>query len=105
MAASMELNYLQRIAEDIQRHVSKDEMPDENTRGLFRIYAVLLLAKGEAVTTTDVHNAWVAWMCSIDPEHESIVPSEDLADAVVESDQPYVDAIVAVSRARITRAD
>lgn len=95
----MELNYLDQIAEAIRIKISSDEIPDENTKALFRIYAVLLLAKGEEVTNADVHNAWVAWMCAINPGHESIVPHCHLTEDVAQSDQPYVDAIIATSRA------
>ncbi|WP_445442620.1 DUF7701 domain-containing protein [Clavibacter sp. km1a] len=100
----MEINYLEQIAGNIRERVAPNELPDENTRLLFRMYAVLLLAKGESVTAADVHNAWVAWMCSVNSAHESIVPYEDLAEDVASSDQPYVDAIIATARARAADA-
>lgn len=92
----MDLNYIEIVAEEIRAEVSPIDLPDENTRLLFRIYAVLLLAKGSRVDARDVHNAWVAWMCSIDRSHEALVPFEDLQHDVAAMDDAYVAAIHAV---------
>lgn len=93
----MELNYLEEIAERIRARVAPEDIPDENTKLLFRIYAVLMLAKGTNVSSADVHNAWVAWMCSADPRHAALVPFTQLTREVARSDLPYVDAIHAVA--------
>lgn len=89
----MGLNYLDNIAMQIRERVSASDLPDEDVRGLFRMYAVLLLAKGTAVTTEDVHNAWAAWMSEKDPAHEAIVPFSRLPKCVALDDLPYAEAI------------
>jgi hypothetical protein len=78
--------------------VPPSDLPDENSRLLFRIYAVLALAKGEAVTAEDVHNAWVAWASSINADHESLVPFNELDHETASFDKPYVEAIHEASR-------
>jgi hypothetical protein len=65
---------------------------------LYRIYAVLCLAKGEATTLEDVHDAWAAWRSGNLANHRSLVPFDQLTPAVQALDQPYVDAIHAVAR-------
>jgi hypothetical protein len=87
------MNYIDRVAETIRRRVSPDKLPEENTAALFRLYAVLALAKGEDVTLEDVHNAWSAWMIGRDPNHESIRPFKELRPEVQREDEPYVKAI------------
>lgn len=94
----MDLTYLDGLGARIRALVPKADLPDENTRGLFRIYAVLMLAKGTAVTTEDVHNAWAAWMAGIDPDHEALVPFQDLGADVASDDEPYAQAIRAVAK-------
>jgi len=95
----MGLNYLDELGARIRAQVPKADLPDENTRGLFRIYAVLLLAKGAAVTSEDVHNAWAAWMAGLDAGHEALVPFEDLDPAIASDDEPFADAIRIVAKA------
>ena len=70
---------------------------DSNSQSLFLSYAALALAKGEAVTPRDVHNTWAAWMASIDPTHEAIVPFEQLDRQTQADDDPFVRAIREVS--------
>lgn len=90
--------YLDELAEAIRRAVPPDALPEGNTFPLFRVYAVLLLAKGEQVTRADVHNAWVAWMAGEGGYHESLVPFSDLNPATQAEDSPYVVAIRTVAR-------
>jgi hypothetical protein len=92
--------YLDELAEAIRRAVPPEALPDGDTLALFRLYAVLLLAKGEQVTRCDVHNAWVAWMAGQEGDHESLVPFADLDSETQAEDSPYVVAIRAVARAR-----
>lgn len=87
------MNYLDKLAARIRSKVPSSSLPEDDTIDLFRIYAVLLLAKGTAVTATDVHNAWVAWMLERQPGHESAVPFEELGETVAAEDEPYVQAI------------
>lgn len=74
-----------------------DVLPAEDTTGLFLMYAVLLLAKGEEVTREDVHNAWVAWMVGKGAEHESLVPYGNLPADTQAEDSPFVLAIRSVA--------
>ena len=94
-------NYIQQMAEAIRLQVSPDKLPDENSRLLFRVYAVLAIAKGLSVSEEDVHAAWVAWMTGIDPAHEALVPFEELDHDTRTSDRPYVEAIRAAVRAQL----
>lgn len=94
----MDLNYLDELGARIRGRVPKSDLPDDETSDLFRIYAVLLLAKGQDVTAEDVHNAWVAWMARRDPDHESLCPFEELSNEVAADDEPYLNAIRLVAR-------
>jgi hypothetical protein len=94
------LSYVEELAEAIRRAVPPDVLPDGDTSVLFRLYAVLALAKGEGVVLEDVHDAWSAWMTGRDPRHGSLRPLAELHADVRRSDEPYLDAIRAVARAR-----
>lgn len=87
------MNYLDALGAKIRSHVPPSHLPEEDTHALFRLYAVLMLAKGSRVTLEDVHNAWVAWKIDTDPLHESLVPYSELPSSVAEEDQPYANAI------------
>jgi hypothetical protein len=97
VAGNVDLNYLDELGERIRARVPRSELPEEDTRTLFRIYAVLLLAKGTEVTAADVHNAWAAWMLQINPSHDAIVPYMELEGDLAAGDLPYVEAIRAVA--------
>lgn len=92
------MTYLDDLADRIRQEVPEHALPDGDTSGLFRLYAVLLLAKGQEVTGADVHNAWVAWMAGQNGSHESLVPYENLAPEVQAEDSPYAQAIRVVAR-------
>lgn len=94
------VNYIDRIAQQIREHVPRQYLPSNDADALFRIYAVLLLAKGDLVSAADVHNAWSAWMAGCEADHESLVPLEQLPSEAVEQDVPFVKAIRAVARAQ-----
>lgn len=63
---------------------------------LLRLYALLALVKGAAVTDEDVHHAWSAWTAARRPDHRSLVPFGDLAPEVQALDTRYAEAIRAV---------
>lgn len=65
--------------------------------GLFRLYAVLARAKGATVSSSDVHDAWAAWIQVQDPSHPSLVPYDELDSDTQAEDDEYVDAIRRVS--------
>lgn len=91
------MNYLQDIADAIQAEVPADQLPNEDASALFRIYAVLALAKGSAVTAEDVHNGWAAWMTASNPTHESVEPFDQLSRKIQSDDEPFVKAIRTVA--------
>ncbi len=91
------MTYLDELAAEIERQVPRELLPDEDTRPLFRLYALLALAKGPAVDVVDVHNAWAAWMQERHPDHHSIKPFEELDAQTQASDEPFVRAIRAVA--------
>ena len=87
-------NYLDAIAALIRDEVpSRAVPPTTGTESLFRIYAVLLQAKGRKVSSQDVHNAWVAWMTDRDGEHSALVPYDELSEDIAREDDVYVAAI------------
>lgn len=88
--------YLNDIAAKIRKHVPEDQIPDGDADDLFRLYAILLRAKGADVTQSDIHDAWSAWMVRRKGEHESLVTYENLAAEVQEEDRVFT---VAVQRA------
>jgi hypothetical protein len=92
----VEVNYLDEIASRIREQVPESKLPHVETSALFRIYAVLLLAKGASVSLSDVHNAWVAWTCGRNPEHAALIPFSELSEDVASADLPYVQAILKV---------
>lgn len=91
------MTYLDELAGEIEREVPAELLPAENTKQLFRLYAVLLLAKGKEVTARDVHNAWAAWMQERSPRHRSIKPFSELDARTQASDEPFAQAIRSVA--------
>lgn len=94
------MTYLDQIAHAIRQAAQPDALPDDDTTDLFRLYAVLLLAKGSVVTHEDVHNAWVAWMLSKGEHHPSLVPFDNLDAQTQAEDSPFVEAIREIARNR-----
>ena len=94
--------YLEAVAAEIRDAVPSGALPPEDTTGLFLVYAVLLLAKGEDVTGEDVHNAWVAWAVASGKRHESMVPYADLPPETKAEDSPYAQAIRSMAKRHAT---
>jgi hypothetical protein len=91
------MSYLDDLAGQIEHEVSADVVPQQGTGLLFRLYALLLLTKGTAVTAADVHNAWAVWMQEKDPGHPAIRPFGELDAATQASDEPFLAAIKTVA--------
>jgi hypothetical protein len=91
------MTYLDALATEIERRVPRELLPDDGTDSLFRLYALLALAKGRAVSAVDVHNAWAAWMQERNPGHRSIRPFDELDGDIQASDAPFVEAIRAAA--------
>lgn len=94
------MTYLDLLADRIRSCLPPSAEPPAESDGLFRIYAVLLLAKGEQVTDEDVHNAWSAWMQSTGGAHEALLPFHDLEPEIRAFDSPYAEAIRTAARQR-----
>lgn len=93
--------YIGELADAILAEVDPAKVPSRHeVASLFRIYAVLALAKGKRVSAADVHDAWSAWKFGHDPVNRSLVPFEQLTPDVQRMDDPYVEAIRAVAIAR-----
>lgn len=94
------MNYLDILAHSIADECGatiEGEIPLEDLL-LYRIYALLCLAKGTRTTSEDVHDAWAVWCAEEDPEHHSLVPFDELRFETQLLDDPYRDAIRAVAR-------
>jgi hypothetical protein len=98
------VTYIEDLAARIRSFVPPQLLPDDDVDSLFLIYAALGLAKGEAVTRRDVHNAWAAWMAARKPSHESIRPFDDLDQATRAEDDPFVSAIRRAVRETLTQS-
>ena len=85
--------YLDDIAAKIRTHIPEERMPDGDSDELFRIYAVLLRAKGADITRSDIHDAWSAWMVKRDSEHASLVAYENLPKDIREEDRVFASAV------------
>jgi hypothetical protein len=96
-------NYIDAMADAIRAQTPRDLVPEDadDPRSLFRLYALLALTVGEAVTTREVHDAWAVWMLERGEQHESIVPFGQLDAEVQAEDEPFVKAI----RAAVTRGE
>lgn len=93
-------SYIAKDAALIRAELSPGVQPPAQSEALFLFYAVLMRAKGEAVTAADVHDAWAAWTESTHGEHKSLVPFESLDTDVQDEDLPYVEAIRRAARRR-----
>lgn len=87
------MNYISGLAERIKQDIPESALPATDVELLFLLYAVLLLAKGTAVESEDVHNAWTAWMTACGEQHESMVPFADLPESVKREDEVFLRAI------------
>ncbi len=87
------MNFLDLIAAEIQRTADADALPPDEDLPLYRLYAVLLLAKGECVTAEDVHNAWAAWASEHEAHSRNLLPYKELSLHAQKKDQLYVEAI------------
>ncbi|MFE6050473.1 hypothetical protein ACFQ6N_06955 [Kitasatospora sp. NPDC056446] len=92
------MSHLDPIADLIRACLPSEARPPAGSDDLFRIYAVLLQAKGEQVTDEDVHNAWTAWAQSTDDTHKSLVAFDELDAPTRALDAPYTSAIRTAAR-------
>jgi len=91
---SASLSYIDDLAGVIRAETPPDLLPDEpDLDALYRLYALLARVKGTAVTASDVHDAWSAWMLNRGEDHESVVPFEALTPDTQAEDEPFAEAI------------
>ncbi|WP_371788446.1 hypothetical protein OG404_18365 [Streptomyces griseoaurantiacus] len=91
-------NYLEAEARLIREQVPAGTAIPDDSDLLFLVYAVLKRAKGDAVTNSDVHDAWAAWMTFTRGDHPAIVPYQDLTPSVQLEDAPFTAAIRAAGQ-------
>jgi hypothetical protein len=84
--------YIDEIADKVRQKVPISDRPVDAER-LYRMYAVLVRAKGQKTTASDVHDAWSAWMADRNSSHESLIEFDSLSSVVQEQDSVYLDAI------------
>lgn len=68
---------------------------------LLHLYVLLVLTKGTETTCRDVHDAWSLWKVRTlfeEDLHHSLVPFDELPEAVQKLDEPYRDAIHEVAK-------
>lgn len=94
------MTYLDDLALRIREHLPPGTSVPENADRLFVLYAVILRVKGAAVTASDVHDAWSAWMQEHDPSHDALRPYEALSPEVQAEDAPFLKAIQAAGQHR-----
>jgi hypothetical protein len=87
------MNYLDVVAVEIRAIADPRAEPPYDDLLLYRIYALLALAKGAEVTAEDVHDAWVAWATLRLPESQWLKPFDHLPRAVQQMDEPFAAAI------------
>lgn len=92
------MTYLDDLAATIRGYAPANGLPTPKLDSLYRLYAVLALAKGEAVTAEDVHNAWAAWTQDSDTIHSEVRPFSELDHATQAEDAPYAEAIRSAAR-------
>ncbi|MEQ9105077.1 MAG: hypothetical protein RIE53_10290 [Rhodothermales bacterium] len=85
--------YLDEIAELIRSEIPTEAVPEGDSVTLFRMYAVLLRAKGAEVSECDVHDAWSAWTAAFDSDHPALLRYEDLDRPTRKLDEVYCEAI------------
>ncbi len=91
------MNYIEQLATAIRARIPAHLLPDGDLDLLFRIYAVLVLAKRDDVQLEDVHDAWAAWISGQNRGHPSLRPFDDLPSETQRSDLPYLQALRAVA--------
>jgi len=82
-----------------------NKLTEINSPYLLRVYALLVLTKGESITSKDVHDAWAMDM-NFRPktgdcyghDHPCIVPFKELSTEIQLLDDKYVRALIEVAK-------
>lgn len=91
------MNYLDQVAGEVEQAIPAALRPSGDAQMLYRLYALLVFARGAETSLADVHNAWSIWMLEHGIDHESIVPFEALPTEVQREDEPFQRAIISVA--------
>ncbi|MDQ1747149.1 MAG: hypothetical protein QOD07_1412 [Frankiaceae bacterium] len=91
-------SYLRRDAERIRALVESESAAAE-IDPVFFVYAVLMRAKGTAVTAADVHDAWAAAAEIGGKSSAHLVPWDALDGTTQQRDAPFLAAIRAAAAA------
>jgi hypothetical protein len=86
------------VADLVRECLPSEARPPEDATALFLIYALLVRAKGDATTAEDVHDAWSAWMATVNPEHDALLRFDELSPEARAQDTAYVHAIQEAAR-------
>ena len=87
-------SYIETVAQRVWWETGETGMYPANEASLWLGYAVLCLAKGEATTSEDVHDAWSAWaVIEHNGTHRSLIPFAHLSPEIQAYDDLYRDAI------------
>jgi len=87
------MNYLDSLADQIRQELDPDLRPKTRGDELYRLYALLVLVAGQRCTLENVHDAWSTWTAAEDPEHEALIPFDQLSRKAQLKDTPYLSAI------------
>lgn len=85
--------YLDELAKSIRAEIPEQRLPQARVDSLLRSYAVLLRAKGAAVTQSDIHDAWAAWMYEQNATHEDLRPYDELSQSTQDQDRVFTEAV------------
>ena len=94
----MAVTYIDQIAERVRSALPPQSRPSEQADELYRLYALLVLVRGEETTLEDVHDAWSTWMSGLNSSHRSLRPFRELDPDTQAADGPYLLAIKTVAR-------
>ncbi len=89
----MAANYVERVVDQLTEEL------DDCDEDLLRLYALLVLVKGQDCTEEDVHNAWSLWRAMSNPTHSALIPFNQLSATTQALDTPYAEAIRVVAKA------
>ena len=100
--------YIAAIARQIRDVVvdsPADAVAEPVSEQLYAAYALLVLTKGDAVTTSDVHDAWASVHDDETADAADLVPFDQLSAAVQQRDERFAAAIRAVAATRARDAN
>lgn len=99
------MNYLDAAAQRVKQELAPDLRPEIRADELYRLYGLLTLIKGADCSLRDVHDAWSAWMTAQRPDHDALIPFDELSPELQKKDRPYLMAILRASENGASRGD